>query len=223
MLTPADDRQLLPENLFASFPLEPTGSSRTLSPEVLQAEHERDLARILLAQTERKRFGQSTLSFWYGLEGLGDNFEQSRDLFRHNRWGGYLSLHFLFPEPGLGAEIELARANLNIAQAAYEDAVRKMEERRDLILEEIRTHGANAELQVRRNHLLENLIEIKRDQYDTGMINPDDLLEAEAGLIQAKVDHFETLRGLNLAWVDMALLYGLDPITVLNVEASGPE
>jgi outer membrane protein TolC len=223
MLTPADDRELLPENLFAAFPLEPTGPSRTLSPEVLQAEHERDLARISLAQTERKRFGQSTLSFWYGLEGLGDTFEESRDLFRHNRWGGYLSLHFLFPEPGLGAEIELARANLNIAQAAYEDAVRKVEERRDLILEEIRTHGANAELQVRRNHLLENLIEIKRDQSDTGIINPDDLLEAEVGLIQAKVDHLETLRRLNVAWVDMALLYGLDPIAVLNGETSGAE
>ncbi len=219
----AEERELIPEDLFAAFPADTTRSLSAVSPDVLAAEHDMDLTRITLARTERKRFGQSTLSLWYGLEGLGNTFEESRDLFRKNRWGGYLSVHFLFPEPGLSADIELARANLKIAQSAYEEAVRKVEERRDVLLEEIRTHEANSELQVRRNRLLENVIEIKREQYDREVIDFEDLAEAEAGLIQARIDHLETMRRLNLAWVEITLLSGLDPLAAFYGEASAAE
>lgn len=75
-------------------------------------------------------------------------------------------MRFLSPEPGLSADIELTRANLKMARSVHEEAVRKVEERRDLILEEIRTHEANAELQVKRNLLPENVIEIRHEPYD---------------------------------------------------------
>lgn len=217
------DKELIPEDLFAAAPVDTAGSFASRSPGVLQAEHDRDLARITLAQTERKRFGQSTLSLWYGLEGLGDTFEESKDLFRENRWGGYLTVRFLFPEPGLGAEIDLARANLKIAQSAHEEAVRKTEERQDLIVEEIRTHKANAELQIRRNLLLENIIEIRHEQYESGVIDLADLVEAETGLIEARADYLETMRRLNLVWVEIALLSGIDPLAALAGGASSAE
>jgi outer membrane protein TolC len=218
-----EDRELVPEDLFSTVPISTIRCLPAISPEVVQAEHDRDLARITLARTERKRYGQSTLSLWYGLEGLGDNFDESRDLFRRNRWGGYLSVHFLFPEPGLGADIELARANLKIAQSAYDDAVRGVEERWDILLKEVRTHQANAELQTTRNRLLENVIEIKSEQYGRNIIDLKDLVEAETGLTETRVDHLETMRRLNLAWVEIALLSGLDPLTTLRGDASRAE
>jgi outer membrane protein TolC len=176
-----------------------------------------------LAQTERRRFGQSTLSLWYGLEGLGESFDESRDLFRENRRGGYLSVRFLLPEPGLSADIGLARANLKIAQSAYEEACRTAEENLDLRLDEIRTLRETAELQSRRNRLLEDVVIIRREQYRTDLVSDQDLVDAEVETIQARVEYLETMRNINLAWVEVTLLSGSDPIADLMGGGSAAE
>lgn len=204
------------EDLSARVEVDTTGSGPVVSPDALQAEYDLEIARVELANTERKRFGQSTLSMWYGLEGLGESFDESRDLFRENRWGGYLSVRFLFPEPGLGADIESARANLNIARSVFEERRRSVEEKRDIRLGEILALRATADLQSRRNQLLQNVIKVKRRQFEEHLVSEQDVIGAEVDLLQGRVDYLETMRDVNLAWTELILLSGSDPIAVLK-------
>jgi outer membrane protein TolC len=84
-------------------------------------------------------------------------------------------------------------------------------------------YRANADFQAKRNRLLESVIQIRRDQYQKGLISLEDLTEAEVDFVQAGVDYLGTLRNLDLAWVEIALLSGYDPVSALEERGSPVE
>jgi outer membrane protein TolC len=216
VVTPDETGDLVPQVLTMLAPVDTAEVAAGVAPEVVRARGDVDLARIALAETGRRRYGQTSLSLWYGLQGLGDDFAESRHLFEYNRWGASLSLGLALPEPGLGADLEIARANLRTAESAYEEARRSALEDRQITLERIGADAVALELLTRRVELLQELIAIKRDQYEREIISLEDLVDQEMALVETRIAVLEVMRRLNLCWVDLTLKSGGDPRGVLT-------
>jgi outer membrane protein TolC len=215
VITPSSAADLKPEDLTAVLPLDTLRAQAPVSPEVLKARREVEIARISLAQTQRRRFGQTTVSLWYGLQGLGDDFIESRDGFANNRWGGSLSIGFALPEPGLSSDIELARANLRLAESSHEEAVQKVSRDKDLLAQRIVSLKSNLGFQARRVVLLEKLVIARKDQFAQDVVSDGDVFDAEIDLLEATMSHLETMRNLALAWLDLAVNCGEDPVELI--------
>lgn len=216
VVQPSGPADLIPQDLSLVAPVDASEAGVARSPQVIKAQHEVEIARLSLAETKRRRFGQTTLSLWYGFQGLGDDFAESRDEFRNNRWGGSLSLGLTLPEPGIGSDIDLAKASLETAESAHEAAIQTAAAERDRLDHEVNSLKANFELQTRQTDLLEVLLATKRGQYDGGVILLEDLIESEVDLLEARIRRLETMRSLSLAWVDLTLYRGENPIEVLR-------
>ena len=215
VITPSSAGDLRPEDLTAALPLDPARMQALVSPEVFKARKEVEIARIGLAQTQSRRFGQTTVSLWYGLQGLGDDFVESQDEFANNRWGGSLSIGLTLPEPGLSSDIGLARANLTVAESAYEEAVQKASRDKDLLEQRIASLKSNLELRERRVSLLEGVVMARKDQFAHDVVSDSDVFDAEMDLLEATMTYLETLRSLALTWVDLAVNCGEDPVELI--------
>jgi outer membrane protein TolC len=191
------------------------GTRPAPSPEVVKADRDVEIARIALAETRRRRYGRPAVSIWYGFQGVGDDFRRARDEFERNRWGGSLSLGFTFPEPGLSSDIDLAQATLKTAEAAHEDALQAAVEKRERLFAQITSNRKSLELQQRQVELLEQMAATKRTQYDQNVVSLEEIVDSEMNLSKAKIAMLETLRDINLAWVDLVLASGRNPAEVL--------
>jgi outer membrane protein TolC len=58
----------------------------------------------------------------------------------------------------------------------------------------------------------------KRAQFGQLVISRHDLSASEIQLLGARISLLETLRGLNIAWVDLVLSRGENPIEALSVK-----
>jgi outer membrane protein TolC len=184
----------------------------------VKARKDVEIAKISLSQSRRRRFGQTTLSLSYGFQGVGADFDESRREFSHNRWSGALSVGLSLPEPGLGSEIELARATLKARESAYEKALAVADEQQGLLIKQVASLSAGIDLETRRVRLLEDLLEIRRKQFDQAVIPRRDLVESEIDLLNARISLFQTMRKLNMVWVDLILGRGENPIEILGVK-----
>jgi outer membrane protein TolC len=218
VIVPSGASDLVPEDLTQEFQLALSGFSPDAVPEVAKAKWTTEIARLSLGETERRRFGQTTVSFWYGLQGLGDDLAAAREEFDRNRWGGSLSIGFTLPEPGLRSDIDLARANVGSAEAAYQAALADAVARHNLAAGRMESLRATLALQARRADLLEDLVEIRRDQLDQQVISKKDLVQAEIDMLTARVDLYETMRALGAAWIDMAAICGENPAEIIGIK-----
>jgi outer membrane protein TolC len=215
VVQPSVSSDLIPEEIGEVVSVD-FGSRTEAPPEVVKAGHDVEVARIGLAETRRRRYGRPAVSLWYGFQGVGDDFRQARDEFEKNRWGGSLSLGFTFPEPGLGSDIDLARATLKTAESAHEDAIQAAVEERTSLVAQITAHRTSLELQQRQVELLEQMLKTKRTQYAQDVISLKEFVDSETGLFSARIARLETLRKLNHAWVDLVLMSGRNPVEVLS-------
>jgi outer membrane protein TolC len=213
---PAAPGELVPEDLTEATPLDAPPSNGDGPPEVIKASRDVEIAKVSLAQTRRRRFGQTTLSFSYGFQGLGDDFSESRREFDHNRWGGSLNIGLRLPEAGLGSSIQLARADLRAAESNYEEALEAAEEKEWLLSRRMRSLKANLELLARRVELVTELLATKREQFEQEVISLKEMQDVEIDLFEAKITHLDTLRRLNNAWVDLMLNRGASPVESLH-------
>ncbi|MFH1312119.1 MAG: TolC family protein [Candidatus Eisenbacteria bacterium] len=217
VVTPTATGDLTPEDLGEVLFADAADRSAP-SPEVVKAGYDVEVARIGLAETRRRRYGRPAVSLWYGFQGVGDDFRQARDEFEKNRWGGSLSLGFTFPEPGLSSDIGLAQATLKTAESAHEDAIQIAVEERAHLAAQITALRTRLELQTRQVELLEQMLVTKRTQYAQDVISLNEFVDSETGLFNAKIARLETLRKLNLAWVDLVLKRGRNPVEVLGIK-----
>ena len=217
VVQPSGPADLIPEDLGEIVPVNP-GSGRGPSPGVLRAGHDVEVAKIVLADTRRRRYGRPAVSLSYGFQGVGDDLREARDEFGRSRWGGSLSLGFTFPEPGLSADIDLARAALKAAESAHEEAIQAAVEERSRLVQRIDALRAKLELETRQVELLAQVTGAKRTQYEEDVISLDDLVDAETDLLNARIARLETLRKINLAWVDLVLATGGNPVEVLSIK-----
>jgi outer membrane protein TolC len=217
VVRPAAPGDLTPEHLGEVVRVD-LGSRPGPSPGVIRAGHDVEVARIGLAETRRRRYGRPAVSLSYGFQGVGDDFRQARDEFEKNRWGGSLSLGFTFPEPGLSSDIDLARATLKTAESAHEEAVQASIEERARLADEIGALETRLELETRQVELLGQMLKTKRTQHAQNVISSNELTDAETEFLSAKIARLETLRKLNLAWVDLVLSGGMNPVEVLSIK-----
>jgi outer membrane protein TolC len=211
-LAPPD---LVVEDLVELVPFEPEGGGGA-PPALIRAEREVEVARLGLERSRRRRFGNPSVSLWYGFQGLGDDVEEARETFRPNRWGGSLSLAFSFPEPGLAAEIETARASLKLAEAAYDSELRRASSEMACLLERVEALKTRRALQHRKVELLEVMAVISRDQQAADVLSRFEVIETEKQVLEARIALAETTRQLNLAWVDMVTCWGGEPAGVFK-------
>jgi outer membrane protein TolC len=203
---------LKPEDLTAVLPGATAEGGLDTSPRVALARHEVEVARVALAQARRRRFGDPSLSLWYGFQGIGESFAEARDEFGRNRWGGSLSLGITLPDPGLSADIEMAQAKLRSAEAARERALEETVEERGRLKHKMEVLQADLKLRRRQVDLLESLLIIKRKQFGEDVISLEDLIEYEVRFQESRIYLLETMRDLGLAWVDRALASGANPV-----------
>jgi outer membrane protein TolC len=219
-VVPAAPAELVPEDLAAKLPVDTLQAAGHVSPEVIMAGNDVEIARVSLAQTRRRRFGQTTVSLSYGFQGIGDDFAQARSEFDRNRWGGSLSIGLSLPEAGLGSSIDLARADLRVAESNHEEALEAARERAWLLARRMSSLRNGLELQARRIDLMVELVATKQDQYEQQVISLKDKQDLDIDLLEARITYLDTLRKLNIAWVDLMLNRGESPMELLDAGLS---
>ena len=186
------------------------------SPGVLDARLDEEIARIDLAEASRKRFGRTSVSLWYGLQGLGDDYSEAREGFGRNKWGGALSVGLSLPDAGVSSGVTAARAGLRVAEAALGEALRTEAEDLRVLTERMRVLEANMALQRRQAELLEELAATRKAQRAEGILSDSDLARAEDDALGARIDLLETMRAFGLNWVDLLLAAGYDPALIVG-------
>lgn len=219
-VVPAAPAELVPEDLTAELSVDTLQAAVSTSPEVVMAGNDVEIARVSLAQTRRRRFGQTTVSLSYGFQGIGDDFAEARREFDRNRWGGSLSIGLSLPEAGLGTSIDLARADLRVAESNQEEALRAAREKDWLLARRIRSLRNGLELQAKRIGLMVKLVATKQDQYEQQVISLKEKQDLDIDLLEARITYLDTLRKLNIAWVDLMLNRGESPMELLRAGRS---
>jgi len=211
----SDEKDLIPENLNEVAPVDTSSLRYELDPSVVISANEVELARITLAQTRRRRIGTPTLSIWYGFQGLGYSFREAREEFDRNRWGGSFSIGLTLPEPGLGNELKRARAKIRSAEAAYLEALDEARRRLDLARRRLNLLTRTLSLRKKRVELLQERLELKRKQRDEGLLSDEEFIKEQTDYLNARIAYLESIRDLDLAWLDICCATGENPLDIL--------
>ncbi len=206
---------LIPEDLNKVIPIGTSSIEYERHPSVRTAAVDIELARIELAQVRRRRLGNPTLSLWYGFQGLGYDFKEARKEFGRNRWGGTFSIGVTFPEPGFVSDIKRAKAKIKSSQAAYEDAVQDVRQRVDTALKKTNLLRETLALRRKKVDLLETRLGLEHQKHKEGLVSDEELLKFSIEVANARIAYLETLRDLDIAWLEMCCATGRNPIEVL--------
>ena len=211
-----DPDALQAEDLTIRSEIDTTISAVAEVPEVVKARCEVEIARMLLEENSRWRFVIPTVSLWYGMQGVGDDYREAGRNFDHNRWGGSLRFDMPLYEVNRGYDAALSRADLKAAEASYDNTVSISRRVMNQLAREVLALQATLALYEQKVNLIERSLVKRKAQLAEGVISEREYMETEKTYFETRKSMLETMRKVNLRWVDYLLRRGDNPIDVLT-------